>query len=117
MPTTTLSTATTSTNAAAVIQKLQSTYGPQAHALALNSASFYSSHLLIFQIIGLLFTAFFIGATIYIIRETGWLRTRIERIQEVYLKSNISEKHARENWADVERHFLRATTMTSRWRS
>jgi predicted membrane protein len=106
MPTTTIATTTATTSAAAEVQKLQTTYGPQAQALSNSAASAYFSHLLLFQIIGLLLTIFFIVFTIYIAIQTGWLRSRVDRIQDVILKSDVSMKRVRDSWASVERHFF-----------
>jgi len=97
---------TTSTSAAQTIQQLQSTYGPQAQAIGHSAATAYFNNLLLLQIISLLLTAFFIAFTINIIIKTGWLRTRMERIQEVVFKSDLSKKHVHETWASVERHFF-----------
>lgn len=102
----TATTAAASTSAAAEIQKLQTTYGPQATALGRTAAVVYFNHLAALEVISLLLSAFFIGATIYILVKTGWLATRIDRIQDVVFKTDISKKRVRDTWESVERHFF-----------
>jgi hypothetical protein len=93
-------------SASATIQKLETTYGPQAKALGQTAAIFYFSNLTLFQIISVILTLLFIAAIIYVLIETGYLALRIDRIQDVVLKTDTSKKRMQSSWDDIEQHFF-----------
>lgn len=74
--------------------------------LARNISSFYVSHLIIFEAASVVISAILIGATIYFIIKTGWLTLRINRIQDVILKTDIPKREAKKTWAAVQEHFF-----------
>ncbi len=101
MPTTTTTSSITGT-----IQKLETTYGPQVVATGHATAAAYSSHLAAFQFMSVLLSIAFMVGTVYIVIKTGWLRVRMDRIDDVVFKSDVARKHMEESWEDVERHFF-----------
>lgn len=104
MPTTT--TTTIATSAGAVLENLRTNYGPQAEAIGQVAATAYFSHLQTLQVLSIFVTAFFIVATVYFAIKTGWIRTRIDRVQDVVLKKDVIRKRVRKSWDDIERHFF-----------
>lgn len=94
------------TSVASEIQRLEATYGPQAEAIGRGVASAYFSHLTILQVLSVMISAAFFAATIYVAIKTGWIRSRIDRIEDVILKTDLPQKHAQKSWDDVERHFF-----------
>ncbi len=103
-------TSTATSTAAAELQKLESTYGPQAHVAGQAALAAYFAGLPIVQTISVFLTAFFIAITIYILVKTNWLPSRVERFRDVAFKSDMSRKRARNTWANVERHFFAGDT-------
>lgn len=101
MPTATATSSLTST-----IQQLEAAYGPQAQSAAKGAVAAYAGALTTLEIISLVITAAFIVGIVIIIRKTGWLRVRLERIDDVILKSNRPKKTAERSWGEVERHFF-----------
>lgn len=102
----TAATSSATTSAAAELQKLESTYGPQAHAAGQAALGIYFGSLPVVEIVSVLLTAFFIAFTIYMLVKTNWLPSRVERFRDVVFKSDLSRKRARNTWANVERHFF-----------
>lgn len=94
------------TTAAAELQKLASTYGPQANALSQSATMLYFSNLTLLQTISVLLSACFIAATVYVLIRTGWLAIRIDRVRDVILKTNMSKKRVHDTWESIERHFF-----------
>lgn len=105
MPTTTTST-TIATSVAATLENLQTNYGPAAQAVGQSFSSAYDAHLILLQILSVMISAAFIGGIVYFIIETGWLRIRMERIQDVVLKTDVSKKRVQASWDDIEAHFF-----------
>jgi len=94
------------TSAAAELHQLEATYGPEAQAAGHAATALYSSKLAALQVISVILTIAFLAATIYISIKTGWMQTRIDRIDDVILKSDVSKKRMEKSWEDVERHFF-----------
>lgn len=103
MPTTTI---TTATSAAAVLQNIQTAYGPKARVVGQTAAAIYFANLTTFQIVSVLLSAFFIAASVYIIIKTGWLALRVDRVRDVVLKKDDTRKRIRSSWNSIERHFF-----------
>ena len=101
MPTGTATSSITST-----IQQLEASYGPAAQAAGHNAAAAYFGALTTFEVISVLVTTAFIVGIVVIIRKTGWLRVRLERIDDVILRSDRAKKAAEKSWGEVERHFF-----------
>ena len=88
------------------LQKLETTYAPQVVATGHSAATAYSASLATLQFISVILSIAFLAGTVYIAIKTGWLRTRLDRIDDVIFKSNVAKKHIEESWGDVERHFF-----------
>lgn len=58
------------------------------------------------DLVSILITAAFIVGIVIIIMKTGWLRARLERIDDVLLKSDRAKKFVEKSWEEVERHFF-----------
>ena len=76
------------------------------HLLAQGVSAAYVSNLTLFEILSVVFSAILIGATAYFIMKTGWLATRIDRVRDVILKTNIPKKKAKKAWAEIQEHFF-----------
>ncbi len=96
----------TFTSATATLQYLQAAYGPEARSASQAFALFYFSNLTVLQILSVLFSSAFLAATVYVSIKTGWLRTRVERFQDVVLKNDLAKKSIRTSWDDIETHFF-----------
>ncbi len=105
-PATTTSIFGNATSATSVIQKIETTYVPQAQAVGSSARAVYFSHLTELQVISLIVSAAFIAAIIYIAMKTGWVRLRIDRFQDVILKTDLPKKQVEKSWNDIERHFF-----------
>ena len=88
-------------------------YAPKIHLLADSISTAYFSHLTIFEVISVVISAVLIGASIFfiiIIRffiiKTGWLALRVDRIQDVILKTNVPKKNTKKAWAAIQEHFF-----------
>jgi hypothetical protein len=93
-------------SATATLQYLQTTYGPQARVAGTALSSFYFSNLTLFQVLSVLFTTACIALTVYIVVKTGWVRSRISRVQDVVFKSDFTKKTVRTAWEDIQTHFF-----------
>lgn len=69
------------------------------------SFSWYTSHLPLFKTIGFISSCIFIGLTIFFAVRTGWIATRVDRVQDVILKSNVPKKRSIKIWQRVQSHF------------
>jgi len=96
----------TSTATGTVVQKIQTTYGPQAQALGQSAANAYASHLTTLDVVSVVISTIFIALIVYLIIQTGIVTLHVERIQDVVLKSDTSKKLAKSSWDDIERHFF-----------
>lgn len=77
-----------------------------AHSVSQAGYSFYASNLWIFETVSVLLSAIFITAIVLIMLKTGWLRTRVDRVQDVILKANMPKKQAQDSWKKVQAHFF-----------
>lgn len=102
----TTATTTATTTAAAELQKLTATYGPQANALSQSATAFYFTNLTLLQTISVILSVCFVAATIYVMIRTGWLAIRIDRVRDVILKTDMSKKRVHDTWENIERHFF-----------
>ena len=81
-------------------------YAPKIHLLADSISTAYFSHLTIFEVISVVISAVLIGASIFFIIKTGWLALRVDRIQDVILKTNVPKKNTKKAWAAIQEHFF-----------
>ncbi|MEK9180541.1 MAG: hypothetical protein AAB897_03970 [Patescibacteria group bacterium] len=79
---------------------------PRVHDLAQVSFSLYSANLGWLKALAVLLTAGFIAATAFFIAKTGWLALRIDRFEDVILRSDIPKKRSIKAWSNVKRHFF-----------
>jgi hypothetical protein len=79
---------------------------PQAQKIQLASVSFYSSNLGSFQLVSVLITALLVAATVFFIIKTGWAATRIDRFEDVILKSDMPKNRSIKAWQKIENYFF-----------
>jgi hypothetical protein len=79
---------------------------PQLHELAQVSTSFYSANLGLLKAAAVLATAGLFAATIFFAVKTGWLAVRIDRVEDVILKSDLPKKRSIKAWETVKKHFF-----------
>ena len=91
------------------IQSIASSVTANAKTEGQNFLAIYFSHLTILEVISVIISAALFAGTIYIIMKTGWLAVRIERIQNVLLKTDISKKQVQNSWKNVEAHFFQGS--------
>lgn len=107
MPTSTIATTTaTGTTPQAVLQNLQTNYGPQAQAVGHAASGIFLAHLGMLQFISVIISIVLFAGTIYFLFQTGWVSTRVDRFQDVVMKSDLSKKHAQATWDEIEGHFF-----------
>ncbi len=70
------------------------------------ASGIYISNLTLLQAGSAIISAILIGCAIYFIIKTDWLKTRVNRIQDVVLKTDIPKKEAQKTWADIQKHFF-----------
>ena len=84
------------------LEALQSTGGQIGHTATIA----YFSNLWIFETVSVIVSlALFAGVAIIMIK-TGWLKTRVDRIQDVVLKANMPKKNAQKAWKKAQTHFF-----------
>jgi len=81
-------------------------HDPRVQQLAQVGSNLYSSNLLLLKIISFLVSAFFIGSTIFFAIKTGWLATRVDRIEDVVLKTDTPKRRSLKSWEKVQAHFF-----------
>lgn len=99
-------TTTSVPEAVATLQRVEAQYGPQAQAAGQTALSFYSAHLTTFQVTSVILSTAFVAGVVYSIIKTGWLASRVDRIQDVIFKTDLSKKRTRAAWEDIEAHFF-----------
>lgn len=70
------------------------------------SKAVYLSNLGLFKAVGILLTVFFVSCTIFFILKTGWLATRVDRFEDVLLKSDMPKRRAIKAWRNIQKHFF-----------
>jgi hypothetical protein len=88
------------------VQRQSAAYAQKAHLLAGDISAIYVSHRTFLEAVSVFISAILIGATIYFIIKTGWLALRINRVQDVLLKTNIPKREAKKTWAAIQEHFF-----------
>lgn len=88
------------------IQNQSAAYVQKVHLLAQSASAAYDSHLTLLEIVSVALSAILIGAVIYFMIETGWLATRVDRVRDVILKTNLPKKKTTKAWAEVQEHFF-----------
>ena len=88
------------------IQNQSAAYIEKTHLLAMSISSIYFSHLTLLETISIFISAILIGFIVYFIVKTGWLALRIDRVQDVILKTNIPKKKAKKTWGAIQEHFF-----------
>ena len=48
-----------------------------------------------------------VAGIVYIAFQTGWISLRVQRVQHIILKSNLSKEKAMKAWASIEGHFFK----------
>ena len=76
------------------------------HQVGENALSFYSSNLWIFEAVSVILSVALFAGIVYIIIKTGWLSTRVDRIQDVVLKADMPKKRAKDSWKKAQAHFF-----------
>jgi hypothetical protein len=64
------------------------------------------ANLAIIDTISVLITVAFVVGIAIIVAKTGWLRVRLDRIDDVILKGNHAKKFVEKSWEEIERHFF-----------
>ena len=91
-------------NALAQIQQLIATSTLQ--NAGQQSLDIFSSYLPLLKTISVFASAFFICATVYFTIKTGWLPTRIDRVEDVIMKKNLPKQRSIKVWQQVQRHLF-----------
>jgi len=79
---------------------------PHVQAIKNSSEFFYFSNLGLAKAISVFLTAFFIVCTIFFMIKSGWLQLRIDRVEDVFLKSNLPKKRSIKAWRKIQKHFF-----------
>jgi hypothetical protein len=101
-----MNSSTSSNSAIAAIQSQSAAYVQKAHLLAQGAATIYISSLGWLEIGSVVISAVLIGATVYFIIKTGWLATRVNRMQDVILKADVPKKEIQKSWKTIQEHFF-----------
>lgn len=88
------------------IKDLKATYGPQAQTVVHQTLTSYNAHLVVFEIVSVILTALFVTLIVVILIKTGWVQTRLHRVDDVILKADRTKKFVKKSWGEVERHFF-----------
>lgn len=70
------------------------------------SMSFYSANLGWLKALAVLITAGLFAATIFFAVKTGWLALKIDRVEDVILKTNLPKKRSIKAWMIIKKHFF-----------
>lgn len=70
------------------------------------SISLYLSGLGELKALAVLVSAFFIASAIFFAVKTGWLALRVDRVNDIILKTNLPKKRSIKAWRQIERHFF-----------
>lgn len=103
MPTSTIA---SGTSPQAVLQQIQASYGPQAQAAGHAASGAFFAHLGALQFVSAIISIALFGLTIYFLFQTGWIANRVDRFQDIIMKSDLSKKHAQATWDEIESHFF-----------
>jgi hypothetical protein len=77
-----------------------------ASRLGQSALAFYNVSLLPFEIFSVLISIALIVGIVLTIARTGWFATRVDRVRDVILKTDMPKKRATEAWEAVQRHFF-----------
>lgn len=70
------------------------------------SMSIYADNLGWLKAVSIFITAFFVAATIFFAVKTGWLAVKVDRLEDILLKSNIPKKRSIKAWNNIKTHFF-----------
>lgn len=79
---------------------------PEVGRVEQQAVNIYFSNLGFLKAGSILLTAFFIVASVVFMLKTGWLQLRLDRVEDVLLKSDMPKKRSIKVWNRVKRHFF-----------
>ncbi len=68
------------------------------------SSNIYSSYLPLLKTVSLLLSIFFMVAAFFFAVRTGWLATRVDRVEDVILKKNMPRRRSVKTWQKVQQY-------------
>ena len=80
---------------------------PATDAFARGIIDFYKTNLGAFKAGSILVTFALLWATIFFMIRTGWIAVRVDRVQDVILKTNLPKKRSIRAWRHVTQHFVK----------
>ena len=88
------------------IKNQSETYLQKTQLLANSASAFYFSKLTTLEAISAVLSTILFIAVIYLVIKTGWLTVRVNRWQDVLLKTNLSKKETQKTWGGIQKHFF-----------
>ncbi len=79
---------------------------PDVQQIGQQSLGLYSSNLGVLKAISIFATAFFIGSTVFFAIKTGWLSTRVDRVEDVVIRANMPRRRSIRAWQKIQKHFF-----------
>lgn len=76
------------------------------NAFSQNVQNSFFLHFTIIQILSALVSAALFTMSIYLLVQTGIVRNRIDKINDIILKKEPHKERVRSSWDDIERHFF-----------
>lgn len=74
--------------------------------LETNSVSAYFLYLPLFKTISVLLTIVLLASALFFAIRTGWLATRVDRVEDVLMKHNTPKRRTVKVWQKVQRHLF-----------
>ena len=71
---------------------------PSEYVFVQRIIDFYKDYLGAFKAGSILITFILLGATIFFMIRTGWIAVRVDRVQDVILKTNLPKKRSIRAW-------------------
>lgn len=67
---------------------------------------FFRANLSYLKALSIFLTVFMFGATIFFAIKTGWIATRVDRVRDVVLKSDLPKKRTIKAWRNITHHYF-----------
>src|SRR5271170_6668752 len=89
------------------LQTIQTQVASSATAVSQNFLMTYLSHLGLLEFISVVVSIIVLVAIVYIGVETGWIDSRVDRVRDVVLRTDMPKYRAQAEWKAVQKHFYR----------
>jgi hypothetical protein len=88
------------------LQSIQTKVASSATEIGQNFLTTYFSHLGLLEFVSVIISILCFVGIAYVAVKTGWLESRVDRVRDVVLKTDMPKYRAQISWKNIQKHFF-----------